>query len=457
MFLIIDDDIAVQTSLSLLLKQAGYSSLTVSNPTEAKKLLSDDNTIELILLDMNFSLNTTGEEGLMLLSEIKGKMPDVPVILITAWGSIQLAVEGMKRGAADFINKPWNNEHLLQSIYTALRLASKDDKQMNASPTRDKLNQKFNFENIMGEDLKIVKILETVGHICDTNASVLIIGESGTGKELIAEAIHQNSSRKDQPFIKVNLGGISSTLFESEMFGHKRGAFTDAKENRIGRFEAADKGTIFLDEIGDLDLNSQVKLLRVLQDRSFEVLGSNDTKTIDTRVIAATNRDLKSLLSRGEFREDLFYRINLITISIPPLRERAGDIFLLANYFLNNLKIIYERPELRISDSAYKWLAGQPWKGNIRELKNLVERTVLITGKNILDIDDFAEQMQHVHSAKSDVNLPAVGTMSLEEIEVSMINKALSFHDKNINKAARSLGLSRFSLYRRMEKYGIKE
>ena len=406
---------------------------------------------------MNFSLNTTGEEGLNLLREIKNGIPDIPVILITAWGSIPLAVEGMKAGASDFINKPWDNPHLIQSIKTALQISGLKSVKPEVKLTREKLDTRFDFENIIGENPEFIKILETIGKICSTDASVLIIGESGTGKEIIAEALHRNSPRKNNPFVKVNLGGISSTLFESEMFGHKKGSFTDAKENRIGRFEAAHTGTIFLDEIGDLDLNSQVKLLRVLQDRSFEILGSSETKLVDTRIISATNRDLKKMIEAEEFREDLFYRINLITIKIPPLRERPEDIPVLVNFFVNNLKTIYERNDLRIAPGALKWLSEQTWPGNIRELKNLVERTVLVSNKDFLDKDDFAEHLQKGPVKSSLSNLPAVGAMSLEEIEVSMIKKALSFYDHNLNKAAKALGLSRYALYRRMEKYGIKE
>jgi DNA-binding NtrC family response regulator len=453
MILIIDDDIAVQTSLSLLLKQSGYTSLSASGPKEAIDRLNN-NSFDLILLDMNFSVNTTGEEGLNLLNEIKSRLPRIPVILITAWGSIELAVEGMKRGASDFINKPWKNENVIESIKTILDLTYGEH-----APGKEKLNRsalaaKYQLSNIVGEDSEMVKILETVGRVGRTDASVLITGESGTGKELIAEAIHNNSKRSGNAFVKVNLGGISSSLFESEMFGHVRGAFTDAHENRIGRFEAANGGTIFLDEIGDLDPGSQVKLLRVLQDRSFEVLGSSKTKTIDTRVIAATNRNLSAMIEKGDFREDLFYRINLIPIHIPPLRKRRGDIPLLINYFLINLKTIYERPELKISASAVEWMTGLQWHGNIRELKNLVERTVVVSNHNIIEKEDLVEQQQ-AFTKKKPGSLPDVGEMSLEEIEISMIKKALSYHNNNINKAAESLGLSRYSLYRRMEKFRI--
>jgi transcriptional regulator with PAS, ATPase and Fis domain len=272
---------------------------------------------------------------------------------------------------------------------------------------------------------------------------------------LIAEAIHSNSDRRNGPFVKVNLGGIPATLFEAEMFGHKRGAFTSAVRDRAGRFELADGGTIFLDEIGDLDLSSQVKLLRVLQDRTFEVVGTSQTTTVDFRLICATNRNLDAMIAAGQFREDLFYRINLINLKLPPLRERRGDIPLLVNYFVDNLKTIYRRPDLTVSPQAMRWLTDLAWPGNVRELKNLVERTVLVSDGDCLDVSEFQMQIQPSPRPIDKASLPAVGTMTIEEMEESMIRKALEFHGSNMTKVARSLGLSRGALYRRMDKYGI--
>jgi DNA-binding NtrC family response regulator len=370
MILLIDDDIAVRTSLVLLLKNEGYEVMSAAAPTEALSIIKK-NKPKLIILDLNFSIGTSGEEGIALLAQIKQINEAIPVILITGWGSIELAVQGMKMGANDFINKPWNNEHLLQSVKTFLDLG--DHKQQQR--TRKQLDSQYNFQQIIGEDARMLEILETISRVAATDASILIMGESGTGKELIAEAIHQNSLRSNRPFIKVNLGGISTSLFESEMFGHVRGAFTDARFDRIGRFEMATKGTIFLDEIGDLDASSQVKLLRVLQDRTFEVLGSSRTKTVDVRVVCATNKNLNEMVAKASFREDLLYRINLITIHLPALRERPKDIPLLAEFFINNLKIIYNRPNLSISVNALKWLQQLPLPGNIRQLKKL-DRTL---------------------------------------------------------------------------------
>ncbi|RZK82593.1 MAG: sigma-54-dependent Fis family transcriptional regulator, partial [Pedobacter sp.] len=389
MILIIDDDIAVRTSLALLLENSGTKVLTADCADDALSILSQQ-LPDLIILDLNFSIETSGREGMDLLEEIRKIDKHIPVILITGWASLELAIEGMKLGANDFINKPWNNEYLLQSVRTLLELRAPKAKQS----TRKQLDRQFDFKHIIGEDPAMLSILETIGQVAATDASVLILGESGTGKELIAEALHENSQRRNKAFIKVNLGGVSSSLFESEMFGHMRGAFTDARFDRIGRFETANKGTIFLDEIGELEAASQVKLLRVLQDRTYEVLGSSKTKTVDVRVVCATNKNLSEMVGIGTFREDLLYRINLITIFLPPLRERRGDIPLLVNFFIDNLREIYNRPQLTVSLAAMKWLQQLELPGNIRQLKNLVERSILVSKNQILNIDDFSVHLE---------------------------------------------------------------
>lgn len=450
MILIIDDDIAVRTSLVLLLEQQGYVTAAVDAPAAAVALLKQE-TPSLIILDLNFSIDTSGDEGMLLLQQIRQLHPAVPVILITGWATINLAVKGMKLGANDFINKPWSNDHLLQSVKTLLNLQEKKTEKLG----RKKLDSLYNFQHIIGEDDAILDILETIGRIAATDASVLIMGESGTGKELIAESVHQNSLRNNKPFVKVNLGGISTSLFDSEMFGHVRGAFTDARFDRTGRFEMANKGTIFLDEIGDLDPGSQVKLLRVLQDRTYEVLGSSKTKTVDVRVVCATNRLLEEMVLKGSFREDLLYRINLITVRLPALRERPGDIPLLVNFFVNNLREIYNRPMLNVSREAMKWLQQLPLPGNIRQLKNLVERSVLVSKKDYLDVEDFQSQLETSPRQKSDTGLPEVGSITLEELEIKMIRKAMEFHKGRITKVAKALGITRSALYRRLEKYNI--
>ncbi|MGI8673330.1 MAG: sigma-54-dependent transcriptional regulator, partial [Luteitalea sp.] len=370
--LIADDDDAVRASLALLLKQGGYRTHAVGTPDAAVAWLGE-HPCALVLQDMNFSRRTSGDEGLELLRRIRDAHPLLPVILVTAWGSISLAVAGMRIGASDFVTKPWSNPGLLQTVQTALRLAGTAVGQDVAPPSREELDSSYDFDAIVTADARMLKLLQLVGRVAATDASVLITGESGTGKELIADALHRNSGRRRKPFVKVNLGGVSSSLFESEMFGHVRGAFTDARHDRQGRFELADGGTIFLDEIGDLDAPSQVKLLRVLQDRTYEVLGSSQPRSVDVRVVSATNRPLAEMVRRGEFREDLLYRINLIAVHLPALRERPGDVPLLARRFVQAIAQHQGREHLSLSPAALKWLQSLPWAGNIRQLKQWIE------------------------------------------------------------------------------------
>ncbi len=453
LILIVDDDPSITASLALLLKQHGYRSIAAHSPEEALAQFLRERP-SLVIQDMNFSRQTTGEEGLDLVAKLRLLDEHVPVILMTAWGSISLAVEGMKRGAADFITKPWSNAHVIQSIETALGLVGAR-KEPASMPDRALLDERFDFSNIIGSDPKLLQVLDLIGRVAATDASVLITGESGTGKELIAEAIHRNSRRRDRGFVKVNLGGISSTLFESEMFGHVRGAFTDARQDRKGRFEVADGGSIFLDEIGELDSGSQVKLLRVLQDRTYEVLGSSRTRNVDVRVISATNRPLHELTARGEFREDLLYRLNLITILLPPLRDRRSDVARLATHFLLRAAQQYGAEVDGITTRAIEWLKAEPWPGNIRQLKQTIERAVLIRASRQLDVDDFVA-VRDVAPQPRDTALPEAGTMTLDEIEEEMIVKCMRHYDGNVSRVAEALGLSRAALYRRLDKYGIK-
>ena len=447
MILIIDDDSAVRSSLSFMLKRAGYEAQVVPGPREAIEVVR---TVapDLILMDMNFTLSTTGEEGLTLLKQVKVFRPDTPVILMTAWGSIQLAVQGMQAGAFDFIPKPWNNAALLQRIETALELSTAPKE------TTQEQNDAFNRNHIIGRSQGLTDVLNTIARIAKTNASVLITGESGTGKELIAEAIHINSKRAKHPFVKVNLGGISQSLFESEMFGHKKGAFTDASADRTGRFEMADKGTIFLDEIGDLDLSCQVKLLRVLQDQTFEVLGDSRPRKTDIRVVSATNADLRKMVNERTFREDLFYRINLITVKLPALRERREDIPLLVRHFADRQAETNGLPRTEFSADAMQFLSRLPYPGNIRELKNLVERTILVSGKPTLDASDFDAQYIRHNDQKAAESTSFIG-MTLDEIERQTILQALERHKGNLSQVAMALGISRAALYRRLEKHNI--
>ena len=450
MILICDDDITVRTSLTLVLKRAGYEVATAANQQEAIDFVRHT-CPQLILMDMNYSNTTTGEEGLELLAKVRIFCPAVPVILITAWGSINLAVQGIRAGAFDFITKPWNNLALLKTIQTAIQLQDSEEKGLEQRP--EKTERADSFDKIIGKSVLLQQVLNTITRISRTNAPVLITGESGTGKELIAEAIHESSNRQGKPFVKVNLGGISQSLFESEMFGHKQGAFTDARHDRIGRFELADKGTIFLDEIGELDLVCQVKLLRVLQDQTFEPLGESKPRQVDTRIICATNKNLPEMVAQGIFREDLFYRINLITIQMPALRERTEDIPLLVDYFARKQTEQNNLPPAKISQEAFGFLKKLPFHGNIRELKNLVERTILISGKEIITDVDFKKQYIEVPAGQ-----PTSGNaiLSLDMVEKNMIQKAVELYGCNHSKIATALGLSRQTLYRRLEKYDIK-
>lgn len=447
MILIIDDDAIVRSSLSLLLKRAGYETEAVAPPEAALEFIRQVSP-DLMLMDMNFSLTTKGEEGLELLQKVQVFCPRVPVILITAWGSISLAVRGMKAGAFDFITKPWDNRQLLKSVETALELKTRR-MVPNLLQTRRELDDHYDFSSIIGQSEVLVDVLSTVARIADTNASVLITGESGTGKELIAEAIHKNSSRRKQRFVKVNLGGVSQSLFESEMFGHRKGAFTDAHADRTGRFELADKGTIFLDEIGELDTTCQVKLLRVLQDQTFEVLGDSNRRKVDVRVVSATNADLQQMVRKKTFREDLFYRINLIRIHLPALRERKKDIPLLAQFFADRQSVQNRLSSISFTPGAFELLQTLPFPGNIRELKNLVERTILVSGKNRIQADDLRSQTTLPETSSATHHI--VHGMTLDDLEAQTIRNAIEQHNGNLSKAARTLGISRTALYRRIE------
>ncbi|MBU1638658.1 sigma-54 dependent transcriptional regulator [bacterium] len=459
--LIVDDDEAVASSLALLFRQSGHSAHIEADPEAALRTIAETgkdpvDTFDLVFQDMNFSRKTTGEEGLSLLSEIKDRYPSLPVVLITAWGSIELAVKGMKAGAADFLTKPWTHERVLHAMNTTLGIARVLTTPTGSKTlTRDKLDAQYDFNGLIGKDAAFLSVLDVVGRVSRTEAPILITGESGTGKELIAEAIWRNSERKSGPLVKVNLGGIPGTLFESEMFGHVRGAFTDAKKDRAGRFESAASGTIFLDEIGDLELSSQVKLLRVLQDRTFEKVGSSVTQTANVRVISATNRGLPDLIEEGGFREDLFYRLNLISVHLPPLRERGDDIQLLARHFLEKLAKRYNRHAAHFDSSVPSWLSMQSWPGNVRQLRQVVERAVLLAHGEQLGIGDLQQAMDMQPAEKKRSFDPPVGEMTLDQLEKEMISAALARYSGHITKTAAALGISRAALYRKLEKHGM--
>jgi len=448
--LVVDDDHAVQVSLALLLKQAGFDAACADGPHAALAQLQAG-AFDLVLQDMNFSLQTSGEEGLDLLARIKATQPGLPVLLMTAWGSIALAVRGVKAGAANFFTKPWDNAQLVELIAATLDLVTP----ATSTRTRAALDAKHDFSGIVGEHPKLLKVLETIAQVAATRAPVLVLGESGTGKELIADAIHRNSPRRDAPIVKINMGAIATSLFESEMFGHVRGAFTDARADRKGFVASADGGTLFLDEIGELNRGDQVKLLRVLQDQRYLPVGASRAEQADVRVVSATNRELAELVASGDFREDLFYRLNLITIRLPPLRERRSDIPLLARHIAATVADSYGIGAVGLTPQALDWLAAQPWPGNIRQLKQTLERTLLLAGKDVLTQADF------LATSAVDENVPGtrlgVDGMTLEQVERLMITQALRQHAGNISRVAKTLGLSRTALYRRLERHGLAD
>ena len=472
MILVVDDDKNIRLSLKLILERNEYEVTLAEGPKEAIQIVRNTPAVELVLMDLNYTRATDGEEGLTLLKQVKVFRPDLPVILMTAWGSIDLAVQGMRAGAFDFITKPWDNGVLLDKIETARRLTPAPSPRDEGSKYTQEQNQAARvttplapWRGVGGEALS--GILATVARVAPTNAPVLITGESGTGKELIAEAIHRQSQRANGPFVKVNLGGISTSLFESEMFGHKKGSFTDAKADRIGRFELAKGGTIFLDEIGELSLASQVKLLRVLQDQTYEVLGDSRTHRTDVRVICATNADLRAMVEEKTFREDLYYRINIINLHLPPLRDRREDIPLLVDHFLRMACEANNLPPITASTEAIGYLQTLPFPGNIRELKNLVERTLLMKdppstppsqgGEWLLTATDFQNSYTSVQRLSTPLSpwREAGGEASLSSMERNAIAACIAKHNGNLSLVAKELGISRGALYRKIEKHGL--
>ena len=447
--LVVDDDASVTASLSLLLKQSGFEHVAAASPEEALETLAA-RSVDLVIQDMNFSRSTTGEEGLALLEDIRRARPAVPVVLLTAWGSIGLAVQGMKAGAADFVTKPWDNERLVQTVRTALSVFGA---RTAVDADREALDKDADFSAILGKDPALIRVLSQVARIAKTDAAVLITGESGTGKELLANAVHANSARAAGPFVKVNMGAIVPSLFESEMFGHVRGAFTDAKHDRIGYFEQADGGTIFLDEIAEIDRGSQVKLLRVLQDQTFQRVGASEERRSSFRVVAATNRDLKAMVAAGQFREDLYYRLNLIALEMPPLRRRKGDIPLIATRHLRQVKERYGLEDIELAADAYAWLTAQAWPGNVRELKHSIERAALMSGKRVITRTDLEATTAARDLPRAASFEGAVRT--LDEVEKLTIQRAMQQCGNNITHAAELLGLSRAALYRRLAKHGL--
>jgi DNA-binding NtrC family response regulator len=454
--LVVDDNQAVLEALRFLFKQEGWRVVALSEPARVAQIAAREDA-DLVLLDMNFTRDTTsGAEGIEVLSQLAKADPDLPVILMTAWGTVERAVEAMKLGARDYVTKPWDNERLLTACRThiELRVARRANKLLSEHNRvlRSDLDREYDFSRIVGASACMVELLRLVADVAPTEATVLITGPPGTGKELIAHAIHQNSPRRDRPFVKVHVGALPEGLFERELFGHVKGAFTDAREDRPGRFAVADGGTLFLDEIGTIGPAQQIKLLRVLQEGEFEPLGQARTRKVDVRVVTATNADLKTEIAAGRFREDLYYRLNVVEIPMPALRERGEDIPLLAERFLKSFAAKNRKHVVGFSDDAMTALAEYDWPGNVRELENVIERAVILArGDHI----SARELPLRASDGAPQASLSGLGECTLEELERAMVERALKEHRGNISRAAQALGLSRAALYRRMEKFGL--
>lgn len=442
-----DDQQHVLEAIELLLKPQGYKVDVAGSPELVRDGFASEH-YDAVLIDLNYTRDTTsGREGLDLLSEIVAQDSTLPVIVMTAWGNVELAVEAMRRGARDFIQKPWDNERLLAILRTQVELhrALQEAQRLSAE---NRLLNALGRPEFIATSPSMVPVLETITRIAPSDANVLITGEHGTGKEVVARTIHTLSSRKDRTLIAVNTGGLAEGVFESELFGHVRGAFTDARTDRIGRFELADQGTIFLDEIGNVPVRQQAKLLRVIESGEMERVGSSRSKKIDVRVIAATNTDLKAACEAGHFREDLLFRLNTVEIHLPALRERREDIPVLAMHFLSQHASRYRRPVKRIDSTALQSLLRYAWPGNVRELEHTMERAVLMCRTEQIQLGDLGLGSQRAQSSNLE-------ELSLEAVESILIRKALQRFQGNVSQAADALGLSRGALYRRMNKYGL--
>lgn len=451
--LVIDDNEDILLATKLLLKKHADFVQTEKNPGKIPFLLNHD-SYDVIMLDMNFSKDTTtGKEGFHWLEQILNIDPNAVVVMITAYGDVETAVKSLRAGATDFVLKPWQNEKLLATLRTATRLRNTMKEVKSLKEQQSKLTSVLNeraFSEIIGKSPAMMQVFNMINKVAVTDANVLILGENGTGKEVIARAIHNRSLRKERVFIGVDMGTITESLFESELFGHKKGAFTDAKEDRAGRFEVANKGSLFLDEIGNLSLSLQSKLLTVLQKREITRVGANKIIPIDIRLICATNMPLHDMVENNEFRQDLLYRINTVEIHLPPLREREGDIPLLAKHFTKEYCKKYRKSTKKILPATLKKLERYHWPGNIRELQHALERAIIMSEDESLQPGDFFFAAQ-----KNEANEVNLTDFDLETVEKMMIQKAISKHTGNISKAAKSLGLTRASLYRRLEKYGL--
>ena len=450
--LVVDDDGDVLQAARLFLKQHVARVETEKDPKSIPTLLKN-NSYDMILLDMNFTDDvSSGEEGFYWLEKILEIDPSIAVILITAYGDVDKAVRAVKNGATDFVLKPWQNEKLLATVSSALKLTTSLRQVVALKQQQKQLSSDIDhhYREIIGRSPAMMEVFQTIEKVAGTDANVLILGENGTGKEMIARALHRRSNRKENVFINVDMGAISENLFESELFGYVKGAFTDAKEDRAGRFEVAHGGTLFLDEIGNLPLPLQSKLLTVLQSRRVNRVGAVTSKPIDIRLVCATNQSLKEMVTEGGFRQDLLFRINTIEINLPPLRDRKEDIELLVNHFIKLYSSKYKKQMKGMDKATLNKLTGYSWPGNVRELQHSVERAVIMAESNVLMPGDFLLNENQEQSEQVQIE-----DYNLEEVEKMVLRKALRKHEGNISKAAEELGLTRASLYRRLDKYGL--
>ncbi|HEX6223634.1 MAG TPA: sigma-54 dependent transcriptional regulator [Chryseolinea sp.] len=449
--LIIDDDRDVLETARMFLKQE-FTKVQIEESPEKIPALLKSEIYDVILLDMNFKKGVNdGDEGLHWLRQILKLDPHAVVVLITAYGEVDLAVKAMKNGAVDFVLKPWKNQKLLGTILAAQQLRQSKKEIEKLKITQEKLSDTLEqpYIDFIGESPAIERVREIIERVSATEANILILGENGTGKEVVARAIHRKSARNDKVFISVDLGSISETLFESELFGHAKGAFTDAKQDKPGRFEIASGGTIFLDEIGNLSLALQSKLLTVLQHRKIQRVGSNAEIPVDFRLIAATNMVLNEMIYEKKFRQDLLYRMNTVEIRVPPLRERAEDIPLLVDYFLQRYSLKYKRPGMKIEKSVISKLKKYAWPGNIRELQHAIERAIILNDGKIIQSAELLISGSNMVPKKDQ---PA---LTLDEMEKQFIQQSLNDHEGNVSNTARTLGMTRTALYRRMKKHGL--
>jgi DNA-binding NtrC family response regulator len=446
--LVADDQPDVLAALKLLLKAEGYSPETVDSPDAIVKALEGQD-FDLLLMDLNYGRDTTsGEEGLDLLRRLKDVDDTIPVVVMTAWGSVELTVEAMRAGARDFIQKPWDNARLASILRTQIALGRALRKGERLERENELLRQ--DSPALVAESEAMKSILEVIERVGPSDANVLITGENGTGKGVVARTLHARSRRATRPLVTVNVGGLSEGVFESELFGHVKGAYTDAKTDRVGRFELADSGTLFLDEIANVPNGQQRKLLRVLETGEFERVGSSKTKRADVRVLSATNADLGQEVAEGRFRQDLLFRLNTIEIHLPPLRDRRADVEPLAKYFLAMHARHYRKPIASVDDHALRSLRDYPWPGNIRELDHAIERAVLMAQGDRIGVGDLGLRPLSDNGAPSSIE-----DLNLEEVERLLIQKALVRYNGNVSQAAKALGLSRSALYRRLERYRL--